>query len=104
AFLLARQAVLRILHQPDIAAPLDGAGSGPGPCEPADGPRAPDAWIARSIKRYRRRRGGGGQMGDGGVGSDIDPRGLDHAGEFGPGELAVETNDVAAAPHIVQIR
>ncbi len=52
AFQLARQAWQRILHQPDIAALLDGAGGGPGLIEPADAATVPTA-ADRSGRKAR---------------------------------------------------
>src|SRR5208282_6150611 len=52
ALQLARQAGQRVLHQPDVAAMLDRAGSGPGRIEATDRPWPPNARICRSVQGH----------------------------------------------------
>ena len=61
------------------------------------------ARIGRSVQRDRLRGLGGGEVGDGGVRTDIDARAADQGGKLRPGELAVETRDLAFAPDLIEI-
>ena len=70
----AGQARQRILHDPDVAAILDRAARLPRRVHAADRPGSPDAGIGRPEQRHRRAARGGGEMGDRGVGPDIDAR------------------------------
>ena len=103
AFQLAGQARQRVLHQPDVAAMLDRAGRSPWRIEAADWPWPPNAWVCRSVQRHRLRGLGGGEVGDGGIRTDIDARAADQGGKLRPGDLAVETPDLAVAPDLIEI-
>ena len=98
----AGQAGQRILHDPDVAAILDRAARLPRRIHAADRPGSPDARIGRPEQRHRRAAGGGGEMGDRGVGADVDSRAREQRGIARPrqrmdgGDALPERFEIAA--------
>ncbi len=101
--LLAGQTRQWILYQPDIAAILNRAGSGPRPIKTACRPGSPNARIGRTKESHRRRTACCSEVGRGGIRPNIDLCGADQRGNFRPLQPAVETHDITLVPDLIKI-
>ena len=91
-FIPTRSARQGILHEPDIASPLEGARGIPRHIEPADRPRSPYPRVSRPVERNSRTTLRRGKMRDGRVWSHKDAGGRQQRCDLGPAS-AVEPSD-----------
>src|SRR5215469_17296620 len=106
AFVLAGKARQGILHEPHVAAALNGAGCIPRSASAGERPRPEAAGIGRPVERNRFGAGRRGEMRDRCVGANIDLGGGDEPRELGPGEHAFEATHrrrASGAPHLLAI-
>ena len=101
--LLAGEAWLRILHDPDIAAVLDGSGPIPGPHKTTDRPGADQTRAGRAIERNSRASACSGKMGGRGIRPNVNGRPLEQPRKFGPIEMNAGDRRASGLPEAVQI-
>src|SRR5277367_6974225 len=102
-FFPTRSARQGILHEPDIASPLEGAHGIPGRIEPADRPRSPYPRVGRPVERYSRTTLRRGKMRDGRVWSNKDAGGRQQRCDLGPASAVEPSDRCHPVPEIIEV-